>query len=87
MRCSKRRIAAALVSGLSVEPRDVVRTSRNLRAVTYRHVWPDSTDARIWAGLKRAAIQMAQLCADRTGLPVEVFSAHGCLLYIVESES
>ena len=81
---TKSDIENAALAGLPLDGRDVarVRRSRNrpCTVITYRHVWRDDTDGRVWAALHRAVARLAQGIADAERVSVEVYSAHGCML-------
>jgi hypothetical protein len=70
--------------GRVLEGADVASVSRDRRRVTFRHVWRDDEDARVWAGLRRAAWDLAQRVADSTGRPVDIYSKGGFLLDQIE---
>lgn len=82
---TKNTIEMATESGLGVSGLDVARVSRSGRCVTLRHVWPDGTDARVWAGVRRAAWRLAVSEATARGHAVEIYSAHGDMLDQVDS--
>jgi hypothetical protein len=77
---NKREIEAQALSGLPLRAHDVVRVSRDRRSVTLRHVWPESTDGRVWDGVRRCAIAHADRIVQVTGRSVEVYASNGTLL-------
>ena len=68
------------ISGLKLNGEDVAALSRNGKHLTLRHVWPESVDARVWDGVRRAFMSWAQEIADASGKSVEIYSKHGDLL-------
>ena len=80
----KARIMDRALHGLPLDGSDVARVSRSRRYVTYRHSWPDDVDGRVWDGVSRAGMRLAQRVADQTGSVVEVYSRSNNLLEQVE---
>lgn len=89
MTMTKQQIAAAAESGIltDADSRYVVRSDYAAGTVRYLHVWSESTDARVWDGVKRVAMRAAREVARATGRSVDVYSADGFLLEQVEVES
>jgi hypothetical protein len=49
-------------------------------------VWPDNIDARVWAGIKGAFMELAQELANKTRRPVEVYAKEGWRMEQVQPE-
>ena len=77
---TKKQIENRAESGLTVSGADVARVRRDGRVVTLRHVWRDTDDGRVLAGVRSAWMRLARETAARIGREVEVYSAHGDLL-------
>jgi hypothetical protein len=74
------------ISGLPVSGQDVAVVSRDQRSIKLRHVWPDNIDARVWAGIKNAVMELAQEIANKTRRPVEVYAKEGWMMEQVQPE-
>jgi len=91
MGMSKRDIMIAGESGYGpygsrLDFADVARVSRDKRAITLRHVWPEDTDARVWHAISRTVTKRAIALANETGRPVEIFSKEGFRIEQVEPD-
>jgi hypothetical protein len=76
---SKKVIQDRAISGLTIQGSDVASVTKlkGGASITLRHVWPDSTDARVWDGVRRAYVRLARDLANAYGKPVDVYSKHG----------
>lgn len=84
---NKRTIENCGISSLPLTGADVARKSRDSRTLTLRHVWPESTDARVWHAVSQAYREYARDVARQTGRTVEVYSADGHMLDSIEVAS
>jgi hypothetical protein len=73
----KQRIEDRAIAGLPVDPHAVASISRNRRVVTLRHTWPETADARVWDGVRRAYRRLAKDLANSTGRLIEIYSKQG----------
>jgi len=76
---TKSQITSAAISGLSIDGGAVARITRG-GSVVLRHSWPDNCDARVWDGVSRAAMHLAQERADKTGRAVDVYHQDGSMI-------
>lgn len=81
---TKARIIDRAINGLSLDGQDVCRVNRRQGYLTYRHVWPQNTDGRVWDGVRRAAWKLAQQMADEQGRAIEIYTSRGDLCDQVE---
>jgi hypothetical protein len=81
---TKNEIANRAESGLAIYPPYVARRNVKRGVVTLRHSWPDDIDARVWDGVKRAAMALCQTTADKRGKSVDLYTHDGVLLEVVE---
>lgn len=88
MYVKKSTIENAAISGLPLDPADVVRVSRSGRVVTYRHRWSwESDDARVTMAVTQAAMRVASELARKHGRGVEIYDPRGWMTESVEEES
>jgi hypothetical protein len=73
----KTEIEGRAISGQRLQGQDVARLSRDRKIMRLRHVWPEGTDGRVWAGVRRAFMAWAHEIADQTGKPVEIYAKEG----------
>ena len=88
---SKHDVEIALLSGVApmggrIDVSDVATVSRDRRAITLRHAWPENVDARVWHNLMSLVRAEARRVADQTGRPVEVYAKQGWVIDSVEPE-
>ena len=82
----KKDIESSALSGLPVLFDHVARVSRVCDLVTLKNVWKEGGDARIWAAVKRAALQGAQALANDRRRSIDLYNAEGNLIAEVEPE-
>ena len=82
----KARIEDRAMAGLPVDPHAVASVARNRRVITLRYAWPDSIDARVWDGVRRAYRRLAKDLANSTGRTIEVYSKQGFMLDAVSPD-
>jgi hypothetical protein len=78
---------AALSGGIPINPRSIVRVSRSRRVLTYRHVWGDDTDGRVWFRLTSIVRAFAREIANADLKSVEVYAHRGYLMDVIEQRT
>lgn len=81
---TKAQLENAAVSGLKLSGTAVARVTRS-GTVVLRHVWPDDCDARVWDGIKSAAMRLAREVSRKQDTQVCVQHPDGTVIDYVEA--
>lgn len=78
----KANIIAAALSGLPIDPRDLVSVSRDTVVVMrHRYAWPDNADGRVLHAVSQAVRTFAQEVGNEAETWVDVVNYHGDTVY------